>query len=73
MSQKQTVLAMLREGPQTTADFLDAGIPRYSARIAELRQEGYSIPPGERVRKGSWVFKLEYSERVLILDYRQAA
>ena len=45
MSQKETILGLLRnyrEGICGTY-FLEAHIPRYAARINELRNEGYTI------------------------------
>lgn len=50
MSQKATVLAMLREGPKTSNQFFAANLPRFSARIHELKAEGYRIEksPAER-------------------------
>lgn len=57
MTQKSRVLAMLERGPTTTAEFLNAYIPRFSARIEELRRDGYVI---ERTRShaSSYVYKL---------------
>lgn len=41
MTQQERVLAMLKAGPVCGTDFLRAYIPRYSARLLELRQAGY--------------------------------
>lgn len=57
MTQQQRVLAMLRRGPCTTRDFLQAGIPRYSARIRELRERGHPITT-ERLSASSYRFTL---------------
>lgn len=43
MSQRDRVLLMLKAGPVCGTDFLRAYIPRYSARILELRQQGHVI------------------------------
>ncbi len=45
MSQKQVTLAMLRNVPDGICGtvFLQNNIPRYSARIADLRADGYTI------------------------------
>lgn len=51
MSQTTTVLKMLRKaGNHGVANykFPSSRILRYSARIAELRQEGFNIPAPER-------------------------
>lgn len=37
------VLGMLQQGPVTTGEFAAAFCPRASARIAELREMGYTI------------------------------
>ena len=41
----------------TTAQFLDARIPRFSARIGELRKEGHPVHT-KRLREGSFLFTL---------------
>ena len=41
--QTRKVLAMLKTGPQTTGDFLRAGIGRFGARIGELRAAGHDV------------------------------
>lgn len=44
MSQTQTILAMLKQGPVTPIQALnEAGCFRLAARIADLRQAGYQI------------------------------
>jgi len=43
MSQKQRVLNALKMQPVCGTSFLDWHIPRYAARIWELRAEGYEI------------------------------
>lgn len=60
MSQKETVLRMLKEGPKTTADFLQAYIPRFSARILDLKKDGIEIE-SRRVREGSYQYQLKKS------------
>lgn len=42
----------------TTGDFLENNIPRFSARIEELRRAGYKIS-SERLREGSWIYRLD--------------
>ena len=42
-TQRGRVLRWLRVEPLCGTDFLVSGIPRYSARIYELRKEGYRI------------------------------
>lgn len=37
-TQRQRVLAALRDGPTCGTEFLDMHIPRYGARIMELRE-----------------------------------
>lgn len=44
MSQCQTILAMLKQGPVTALEALQtAGCLRLAARIADLREQGYDI------------------------------
>jgi hypothetical protein len=57
MTQRQTVLQMLKEGPQQTGDFLRNHIPRFSARIQELRDEGYEIT-STYLRSGAYRYEL---------------
>lgn len=57
MTQRARVLAMLRRGPTTTQDFLAAFIPRFSARIDELRTAGYVIERN-RVSASSFAYRL---------------
>ena len=62
MTQRQTVLKMLdqarvdRRGV-TNGEFADAGILRYSARIEELRKQGYRIAK-QRLSAGGWRYTL---------------
>lgn len=63
-TQREKVLKALRmarsyqEG--VTGDtFLQMRVPRYSARIAELRDEGFKIAT-ERVKDGLFRFRLEH-------------
>ncbi len=42
-SQRDRVLAQLRDGPTCGTEFLKMRIPRYGGRILELRQAGYNI------------------------------
>ena len=43
MTQKERVLAMLRKGPCTFEDFLQAYVSEYKARIYELKKLDYNI------------------------------
>jgi hypothetical protein len=43
MSQNDRVLAMLRRGWVCGTEFLDERMPRYGARIYELRRRGFLI------------------------------
>ena len=43
MSQKDTILRRLLEAPVCGTRLLELRIPRYAARIAELRAEGMNI------------------------------
>lgn len=66
MTQREQVLRMLREAGEdgvSTAVFLAAHLPRYSARILELRREGHAIE-SIRVREGSWRYVLRGAESV---------
>jgi hypothetical protein len=61
MTQRERVLHMLQTAGErgvTTADFLQAHIPRFSARIGELRKDGHVIET-KRLREGSFLFKLD--------------
>ncbi len=42
-TQRDRVLARLRQGPTCGTEFLKMFIPRFGAAIFELRQEGYNI------------------------------
>jgi hypothetical protein len=60
MTQRQTVLAMLRRADKygiTNGAFAEAGILRYSARIEELRKAGYPIVK-QRVSAACWKYTL---------------
>lgn len=61
MTRKLTLLAILEAAGDrgaTTAELIQGGVgSRYSARLLELRDEGYVIH-GERVRDGSWRYTL---------------
>lgn len=60
MTQRETVLKMLEDAGErgvTTAQFLDARIPRFSARIGELRKDGHPVHT-KRLREGSFLFTL---------------
>lgn len=60
MTQRDRTLMLLqRAGSEgvSTAAFLEAYIPRFSARIEELRREGFQIAR-ERLRQGSFKYTL---------------
>ncbi|MEE9149965.1 MAG: helix-turn-helix domain-containing protein [Candidatus Tectomicrobia bacterium] len=42
-TQRQRVLAALRDGPRCGTEFLEMHIPRYGGRILELRKSGHTI------------------------------
>lgn len=52
MNQRERVLMMLKAGPVCGTDFLRVYVPRYSARILELRQQGFLIE--SRPCKNTW-------------------
>ena len=59
LSQKSQVLAMLKEGPVTTARFV-ATPPlgaEYRARISDLRRDGHRIE-ATKLREGLWEYRL---------------
>lgn len=59
--QRDKVLMMLRyaTGQTVTSEqFLDAHIPRYSARILELREAGFIISSQRRDGLSTWSFTL---------------
>lgn len=59
-SQRETVLAMLEEageGGVTSNRFFESYLPRFSARIHELRKAGYRIDK-EPAKQGHWRYKL---------------
>jgi hypothetical protein len=62
MTRRDLALSLLQDaGPRgvTTSEFMNAGVgSRYSARVRELRQAGWSIT-SERIREGSWRYTLE--------------
>lgn len=63
MSQRADILHMLRVAPGRTVSseqFLAAGIPRYSARIWELRNEGHRISMSPQKGRKTVVFRLEF-------------
>ena len=43
MSQRDRVLQALKAGPVCGTEFLRMHIPRYAARVLELRQQGHEI------------------------------
>ncbi len=51
------VLGLLRQRPQTTGDFARAFCPRASARIHELRGQGYEID-AERITANAYRYTL---------------
>ena len=59
-TQTEQVLAMLRNGPVCGTRFLARHIPRYPARIWELKSEGHAISkrrctdPGHRHASAQW-------------------
>src|SRR5580693_3465661 len=63
MSQRAQVLHMLRVAPGRkvrSEQFLAAGIPRYSARIWELRDLGHRISTTPQAHSKTVTFRLEY-------------
>jgi hypothetical protein len=52
MNQRERVLGMLQAGPVCGTDLLREFIPRYAARILELRQQGWMI--SSRPCKNQW-------------------
>lgn len=73
MSQRERVLARLKQGPTCGTEFLDMRIPRYSARILELRQAGHIIVnrPCQHYyhdhRSGQTMFELATSDQMSLL------
>ena len=51
------VLEMLRRGPCTTSQFLEAYIPRFADCIFRLRQQGHNIKTDYQ-RRGSYLYTL---------------
>lgn len=78
MSQRAEILRMLRVAPGrrvTSEQLLAAGIPRYSARIFELRGEGHRISMTPQKASKTVEFRLEFdverdveSSRVGVVD-----
>ena len=59
LSQKERILARLRKGPATNRELNDIAF-RYSARIAELRDEGHAIAwRAVKGRPGLTLYRLE--------------
>ena len=59
MTQKERILARLRKGPASNRE-LNVIAFRYSARIAELRDEGHSIQwAAAKDRPGLTIYRLE--------------
>jgi len=58
-TQQERVLAMLRERPCYTGDFLKTDLAaEYRAAITRLRQKGHNIK-AERVTNSRWLYRLE--------------
>lgn len=59
MTQEQTVLHMLRSGPQSTHDFCSTpGLAaEYRRAISMLRRKGHAIV-ARKMRQGCWEYKL---------------
>jgi hypothetical protein len=60
VTQRERVLRMLRTAGRNgvrTGDFLAAGLPRFSARLIELREDGHQIT-GVRESDSSWRYTL---------------
>lgn len=62
--QRDRVLEMLKAGPVTSEQFMRAFIPRYSARIFELRAAGYVIDGHRLDDKQTFRFTLVSSPAV---------
>lgn len=65
MTDKQRILARLELGPVSPVDFAapnvcDGGKPvmRVAARVKDLRDEGYNIPPAARAENGTAIYIL---------------
>lgn len=69
MTQQDRVLWLLRRGWVCGSDFLDERLPRYGARICELRQLGYMIErrqcvnPHHHHRSAQWEWRLTAEPR----------
>lgn len=60
MTQRERVLAALRAAGKrgvSTGQFLELRIPRFSARVEELRAQGFAIS-SQRLSAGSWRYTL---------------
>jgi len=57
MSQKAKVLQMLKEKPCSNKEFYGEFMPRYGARIADLRKEGHMIIT-EQTSRNTFMFTL---------------
>ncbi len=61
-TQTEKILELLQKNPGgVTSRELNEIAFRYSARIAELRKQGYNIK-STQIKKGLWNFKLERKE-----------
>ena len=61
LSQKERILARLRKGPASNRELNDIAF-RYSARIAELRDEGHAIAwRAVKGRPGLTLYRLDES------------
>ena len=59
MTQKETVLMMLRQGTVTTNEFIRT-VPlgaEYRRCVSELRRDGYRVE-AKRLHKGCWEYRL---------------
>jgi hypothetical protein len=75
MTQKNRVYTMLKlagENGVTTNDFLRAYIPRFSARIQELRDEGKDIRT-RTLRRGQFVYTLHELPEYKEVEVREGA
>ena len=64
-TQQQRIITMLKSGKKTSADFYKEYMPRFSARIHELRNKGYDI------RRSPWrdhMFVYELKEEKVFGD-----
>lgn len=56
VGQNATILAMLQEGPKTNRELAEVSL-KYTSRISDLRQHGYTIV-NERLDEGLTLYKL---------------